>query len=152
MKISGYEASTKNLNSPEIMRLAYGPEMNAHIDQIKKQRKSVSDSGSNDIALEASDRISIMAKARVSVTSKTVEIKKMKPRFCYMCGERAYTVFIIDAKTYGDCHKAYSKMSNAERRKNNLHQDPDLPDFKKPKPMVQQPKRIGQTKGVSNGT
>lgn len=115
INIDGYQASTKDLNSPEIMRLAYSPQMNAYIDSLKKQRKNISDSSSRDIALEATDHIVSKARGRVMSSSKKVTLSKIKPKYCCICQERVFTCFVIEGKIYGECHKSQSGQRRIEQ-------------------------------------
>lgn len=129
----GYKAdNTVNINSPEIARLAYGPQMNAHIDAIKAQRKSTSNTFKNDVGLEFADHIRFKDKAPISMClggSKT-KLFKVKPKFCFICKERVYVYHVVEGRVYGNCHKA------------DAHQ-----------PMVEQAaRRPRQTKGVGHGS
>lgn len=116
INFGGYHASTKDLNSPEINRLAYSPQMDAHIASIKKQRKSQSDHGAQDIAGEVTDHIVSKAKGRVMFSSKKASIYKIKPKFCCVCAERVYTSYVINGEVYGDCCKSESTNVRASKK------------------------------------
>lgn len=102
--------SSIDMNSAEINRLAYGPEMNAHIDRLKAHRKSKDASSRNDIGKEFADHINFQHKKPVTVALGPVKIFTPKPKFCCVCGERALAYTIKqDGKVYGDCHKYADK-------------------------------------------
>lgn len=116
--LNGYKGNnTIDMNSPEITRLAYGPEMNAHVARIKEQRKRKSDSFKTDAGLEFADHIRFKAKAPVSLSGSRVTLVKIKPKFCCVCKVRVYTYTIKpDGKIYGECHKdAYQNKIDQEK-------------------------------------
>lgn len=113
-----YKGSTLDLNSPEINRIAYGPEMNAHVARLKEHRKKKGDSFKTDIGLEFADHVRFKDKAPMSVTiSKKVTLHKVKPRYCFICKERVYTYHIINGKVYGDCHKSIANQPMFDQAK-----------------------------------
>lgn len=117
----GYKASTMSLNSPEVMKHAYGPQMNAHIDAIKRQHKSKSDSFKNDIGQEFADHLSHRSRSPVTMTlrrqvrTRDIELMTYKPKFCFICCQEVFTYNIIDGRIYGECHKSDAKQPMVEQ-------------------------------------
>lgn len=103
-EFNGYKASTLDLNSPEVMKHAYSPAMDAHIAAIKKHRKDKAQSSTDGIVKEFSDHLTMKHKARVSFTPKNISIIKMH-NCCTGCGARIYQAWVIDGKKYGKCCK-----------------------------------------------